>query len=944
MRKQIKRRVVAEIMRLESRAMLAFTPGPVVWDQVAMRGTGFITGIYYSEAEENLVYAQTDMGGTYRWDESLARWTPLNDWSKYNDWSVQQLGVDGMAVDPDDPNRVYQVAGTYNSPAAILRSSDKGSTWSRWNSPWDSTNSRYALRANGNGNGRTVGARMAIDPNLTTKLLFGSRLDGLWQSTNRAANWTKLSAFPTSGDSSGTASQVGISWILFDKASGTPGTASQRIYIGVATSAGTKVFRSGDAGTTWSALPGQPTSATLFPLRAAITPTGDTLYLTYSNHVGPNDATTGSVYKVSNPASATPTWGTLPLPVLSPGGWSGVAIDPADQNRLVVSTLDRWGARDDLYRSTDAGLTWKAVNIRAQLDNSSAPFANSVGPHWISDVQFDPFDSNELMFTTGNGLYRTSNLGALDSNSPAAFRFFNDGIEQALVSEIVAPPSGEAKLFTSVGDRDGFRHLDLGVSPATGSHGQSQNIRMGTGSDIAIAWNDPRYLVRSGSSSSAQFSIDNGITWTRFAAQASGVSGGEIEISPDGSRAVWDPGGASLRYATRTGSTWSAWTASTFTGAAPTDNARLAADLTLTNTFYAYQGTSVWRSTDGGANFVRLATTAPGSGSTLRSVFSQPGHLLLSTGFSNTGLWRSTDGGATWGRLATSALTTALEVGVGAAPPGRTYPTIFVGGMVSSRTGFFRSDDQGATWVEISDASKQFGIPKVVQGDPRVFGRAYIGTDGRGVQWVDFADRTPPTVVGAGISYDVVSNTIDVSFSEDVSGTLDVSDLVLTRTGTTQTFQPTDVTFDAVTKTARFSLPDGMPDAVYNARLVASEVSDAAGNRMASDTTGPFFVLAGDANRDRAIDFGDLLAVARNYGRVSGVTWHEGDFTRDGRVDFSDLLILARAYGTNLLSPASLSGRPSADGALHGSARAGRERPADVLRPESRRGVDAAVE
>lgn len=888
--------------------MLAFVPGPVVWDQVAMRGTGFITGIYYSHAEANLAYAQTDMGGTYRWDNALSRWTPLNDWSKYNDWSVQQLGVDAMAADPVDANRVYQVAGTYNSPAAILRSNDKGNTWSRWNSPWDNAAGRYALRANGNGNGRTVGARLAIDPNLTTKMLFGSRLDGLWQSTDRAVSWTKLAAFPTVGDSSGTASQVGISWVVFDKSSGTTGSASQRIYVGVATSAGTKVFRSSDAGATWTGLPGQPTSATLFPLRAAITPTGDALYLTYSDHVGPNGATTGQVYKVTNLTSASPAWSTLQLPVLSSGGWSGVTIDPTNASRLVVSTLDRWGAKDDLYRSTDAGATWKAVNIRAQLDNSSAPFANSVGPHWISDVQFDPFDANELMFTTGNGLYRTSNLGALDSNNPAAFRFFNDGIEQALVSEIVAPPSGAAKLLTTIGDRDGFRHLDLAVSPATGSHGQSQNIRMGTGSDIAIAWNDARYLVRSGSSNSAQFSIDNGITWTKFAAMPSGVSGGEIEISPDGTRAVWDPSGSDAVYATRNGSTWSAWTAATFSGAVPSDNVRLAADLSLANTFYAYQGTSVWSSTDGGANFARLTSTAPGSGTTMRSVFSQAGHLVLATGFANTGAWRSTDGGATWTRLATSALTTAIEIGVGASPPGRSYPALFVAGMVSSKTGFFRSDDQGATWVEISNASKQFGIPKVIQGDPLVYGRAYIGTDGRGVQWVDFADRTMPTVIGAGLSYNVRTNEVIVPFDEDVSGTLNVADLAVSLRGTTATYVPTMVSFNATINTARFVLPQGMPDGDYDATLIAAGVSDAAGNRVQANADLAFFVLAGDANRDRVVDFNDLLVLAGNYNRFSGMSWMEGDFTRDSRVDFDDLLVLAGAYGNRLNTTAMLSG------------------------------------
>jgi hypothetical protein len=855
-----------------------------------MKGTGYVTGIYYSPVEPNLVYAQTDMGGTYRWDDAIARWTPLNDWSKLNDWSVQQLGVDAMAVDPVEAGKVYMVCGTYNSPAAIFRSTNKGATWSRWNVP-----SGQTLRANGNGGGRTVGPRMAIDPNLPSKILFGSRMDGLWQSTNSAAAWSKLGAFPATGDTSGAANQVGIAFVVFDKSSGTVGSASQRIYVGVCTSAGTKIYRSSDAGATWDAMPGQPTSATAFPLRAALTPDGSSLYVTYSDNPGPNGPTTGGVYRVSAPGSEAPTWTALQLPVLSPGGWSGVAIDPSNANRIMVSTLARWGAKDDLYRSLDGGTTWKAVNIRAALDNSPAPYANSVGPHWINDVAIDPFDPNELLFTTGNGLYRTSNLTAVDtSGGVAAFRFFNDGIEQAAVAEVVSPPTGPVRLFSAIGDRDGFRHLDFNVSPATGCLGQTQNIRMGSSSDIAVAWNDANFLVRAGSSTQAQYSTDNGITWTRFAA-VTGASSGEIEISPDGTRAVWDPAGAAPQYATRTGATWSAWTPITFSGSTPAADLKLAADLSQSGTFYAYQGASVWKSTNGGASFALVTATAPASGSVLRSVFGQPGHLVMATGYSNTGVWRSTDGGQTWTRLATAAVTQAVEAGVGAAPPGKNYPCLFVAGIVSGKTGFFRSDDQGATWIEISDAARQFGLPKVIQGDPLHYGRAYIGTDGLGVRIVDFADRNAPTCTS--IAYDVNANALRVGFSEDVSGTLDVSDVTITRAGNGATGVPTAVTFNATTNVATFTLPASMNAGDYAVALNTAGISDAAGNALAATgAAGSFFVLPGDANRDRVVNFDDLLILASNYNRLSGQTFTSGDFTRDGAVNFDDLLILAANY------------------------------------------------
>jgi probable HAF family extracellular repeat protein len=54
--------------------------------------------------------------------------------------------------------------------------------------------------------------------------------------------------------------------------------------------------------------------------------------------------------------------------------------------------------------------------------------------------------------------------------------------------------------------------------------------------------------------------------------------------------------------------------------------------------------------------------------------------------------------------------------------------------------------------------------------------------------------------------------------------------------------------------------------------------------------------LPGDANRDRRVNFDDLLVLAANYNRPAGATWSEGDFTLDGAVNFNDLLQLAANY------------------------------------------------
>ncbi|WP_229258300.1 GDSL-type esterase/lipase family protein [Duganella rivi] len=49
-------------------AKLLPAAGQYAWDNVAIGGSGFVSGIITSKTEKDLVYARTDVGGAYRWD------------------------------------------------------------------------------------------------------------------------------------------------------------------------------------------------------------------------------------------------------------------------------------------------------------------------------------------------------------------------------------------------------------------------------------------------------------------------------------------------------------------------------------------------------------------------------------------------------------------------------------------------------------------------------------------------------------------------------------------------------------------------------------------------------------------------------------------------------------------------------------------------------------
>ena len=170
------------------------------------------------------------------------------------------------------------------------------------------------------------------------------------------------------------------------------------------------------------------------------------------------------------------------------------------------------------------------------------------------------------------------------------------------------------------------------------------------------------------------------------------------------------------------------------------------------NRFYLWDGTAkrLLTSTDGGMSFSVVATGVNSAFSGFRTVPGINGHIWARA--EDSGLYRSTNFGATFTKL--SAVASAYRIDFGKAAPGATHPAVFIWGKVGTTTGFFRSDDTGATWVRINDNLHQFGYQNDIAGDPRVYGRVYLATSGRGVVYGDFTNPTTPAPQPSQIVYD----------------------------------------------------------------------------------------------------------------------------------------------------------------------------------------------
>jgi hypothetical protein len=153
---------------------------------------------------------------------------------------------------------------------------------------------------------------------------------------------------------------------------------------------------------------------------------------------------------------------------------------------------------------------------------------------------------------------------------------------------------------------------------------------------------------------------------------------------------------------------------------------------------------------------------------------------------------------------------------------------------------------------------------------------------------------------------------LQIGWSESIGTTLTKSDLTVRRQNG-QTIDPTTYTVQTSGTASSITFLPRLGDGNYTVTLRAGAVSDFTGNTNAAPIDLPFFILTGDLNRDRTVNFDDLLLLAQNYGQT-GRTFSQGnvDYSADGRVGFDDLLLLAQRYGTSLSTPLDVDPRRAA--------------------------------
>lgn len=684
------------------------------WDNVRIGGGGLVTGVVFHPKEEGLVYVRTDVGGAYRWDKEKQVWIPITDNFKSDQFNF--YGIDGICVDPNDPDVVYIEAGKYPwNECDVFKSTDRGDTWHR-------TNLNQAFW--GNGPRRHMGEPIAVDPKNSNIVYAGTAQAGLFRSEDGAQTW-KLTAGIQIDDETNS-----VRGIVFDPTDTTPGY-SKIVYASVVNKG---LYKSTDGGLNWEPVPGSP--AVIKRMEFA---NDGKLFL----------AAQKALYRY-----ADGVWEDIsPIPCENQeyAEYSAVAVNPKDSNEILAVGPTENIMKCPILRTTDGGKTWTDTIADANY--------TKINP-WLEDDNFssntdvvamDPFNPKHVYIADWFGVWETKDISALPKTS-----WVNSiwGIEEMCPFTAACPPQGKYRLMAAVADNDGYPLNDFKEYPKRkfadlyDSYGKP---RLMSTADIDFCEEDTNFVARVGLThyhdGNGGYSLDGGETWQEFENFPKDENGrrlesGRIAVSarknPETGvpNIVLIPVANTPRVTTDLGKTW---TLIESAGETPLDYywtlmEPLASDRVNPNRFYICNDDIFYVSNDGGFNWEQTFTYKAKGRITLKSAPDMEGEVWLNTGEQEGVLYRSSDGGKTFTQV--KGLNNIVSFGFGKAAPDRENPTVYAFGEKDGQEGVFRSVNLGKSWVRIIGTEQKVGLgcqPGCVEGDRMQFGVVYVGTDGRGL-------------------------------------------------------------------------------------------------------------------------------------------------------------------------------------------------------------------
>lgn len=450
-------------------------------------GGGYVTGFLFHPKKKELLYARTDIGGTYRYDYSAKKWKSLISHVTMEDLS--ETYPISLALDENRPNMLYIACGMNEEKSGVLAISEDYGENFRYE--------RIPVRIHGNLPGRGTGERLIVDCDDANCLYFASQQDGFWISKNAGRDWIKSEELMEQHLTF--VGQIGKALVV--------GTAGVTTRVSD-TMRGHSLYVSYDKGLTFVPL-AEPESQEIegCKLNGLVAQRydfdGTYLYVTFAStgrrsyiiedgyscdsgdtidghimrYIVEKDGTIQLFDEITperiSPVDSNPRNEHSKImddrEIRLDYGFSGICASRQTPGMLVATTMVKDDG-DGVYRSYDYGKTWECVlydlevgelEFRAPYMRPECNGGHSL-LHWMSDIKLNPFDEKELWFNSGTGVFTSKDSKA----DICKFMDWCDGIEETVHLNVYAPSKGNVKVIDILGDLGGFAFEKLDIPPA----------------------------------------------------------------------------------------------------------------------------------------------------------------------------------------------------------------------------------------------------------------------------------------------------------------------------------------------------------------------------------------------------------------------------------------------------------------------------------------------
>lgn len=742
-------------------------------------GGGYVTGFAFHPKQPGILYARTDIGGTYRFDGG--RWHSLIDHVRGDD--LAETYPIAIGLDDNAPDRLYIISGVNGEKEGLLSiSEDRGGHF---------TYQKVPTPVHGNLSGRGTGARLVVDKRDGNVLYFASQLGGLLRTADRGKSWEKL---PLPED------YTTCVWVSEDGRTLVAGTAGYTTRADD-TLRGHSLYVSYDAGTSFEKLP-MPENVIVADSKmnglvaSRYDYDGTYLYMTLNatgrwNYIVPlgYSCDTGDVIGGKVIRYRFEKGRIVGFDDITPGGtgfhnygFGGICACPAMPGLLACSTLCREKeAPEIVYLSRDRGETWtESLNglekggLHFRTSYMKPEFNGGVSLlHWLSDVKIDPFAPNRLWFNSGTGVFKTDRLLSRDP----AYHDWCDGIEETVHLNVYAPVAGAVQAVDIVGDLGGFAFRELD-RPCENSFADDEGNRYITcinadisdlNADLGIVtargnWKGKTKggLIRTTDNFRSfrrlpmPFGLDAALDGQLRQIERPNVNPGWVAMSPDGKNVVWsvaDNIDLPIQWviASADGGKSFVKTRAYDTQGRLVQAGRMKvyADRMDGTLFYGFgESGQLYVSRDGGVTYfqkpvegfpaVEFGLIDCANQTEIRGVAGVSGLFYLALGAQ--GMWKYRyDKGTDSLRCCRLSRTgdTCLRLGLGLGKPDGDYikdeKMIYLCGKIDGQYGFYRTADEGKTYTRLNTENQMFGQINSIDADKRVFGRFYLATGSRGL-------------------------------------------------------------------------------------------------------------------------------------------------------------------------------------------------------------------